>query len=602
MNWDLTDLYDNENSLYLDLEDTKKEAISFEKSYKDKLDSLKPKEFLKALDEYEAIFQVLGRVLTYAYLNFATDSKKGSFLAKIQKEATKVEESLLFFEIDFNKIDDEKQKKIIKKSIDKSFYLQNLRDGKKHQLSLLEERVLLKKELTGASAFSRLFDEHLSNLKFNFNGKEVAEEVVLSELYNKNRDIRKKASESLTNGLQSSQHLLTYIFNMIKADLKTDIEIRGYSSPEEPRHKNNKITQKSVDSLVDTVLNNCSLVSEYYKIKKDILGLDKLYDYDRYAPIDNSKDEYSFEKSKEIVLDSFKNFSKKFHKIANKAFDDKWIDVYPKEGKRGGAFSHSATPDVHPYVLLNHTDRRRDLFTLAHELGHAIHQYLSRDVGYFSGDTPLTTSETASIFAEMMVFDYIKEDLSNEELIALYASKLEDIFATLYRQSIFTTFERRVHAIDGEVSSEDFNKIWLEENQKMFKDSVELTDNYKIWWSYIPHFIHSPFYCYAYSYGQLLVFALYGAYKKSENKKEFVKQYTEFLASGGSKSPKELISSFGFDIESSEFWQIGIDEVKRLLNEFREIVKADFIKKGKYKGSSLDSNRVIADIIKMSKD
>jgi oligoendopeptidase F len=231
-----------------------------------------------------------------------------------------------------------------------------------------------------------------------------------------------------------------------------------------------------------------------------------------------------------------------------------------------------------------------------------IHQYLSREVGYLNSDTPLTTSETASIFAEMLVFDYIKNDLNRDELISLYAGKLEDIYATLYRQSIFTSFERRVHSKKDELNSDELNTIWFEENQKMFGDSLILSDGYKYWWSYIPHFIHSPFYCYAYSYGQLLVLALYRSYKDSDDKDKFIKKYIKFLSSGGSKSPKDLIGKFGFDIESSDFWQKGIEEIKTILNEFKSEVREDFKERGKLSNSSLDTNKMIDDIIKMTKE
>ncbi len=568
MNWDLKALFNSEIELQEFMQKTLKDAKLFEHTYKDKIKELKTKEFLAVLDDYEMILDEVARCSTYAFLIFSTDANKGAFFAKYQKLVNECEDKLLFFELEFNHLDEEKQEKIISKAGIKTFYLQSLKKQKKHQLSLKEEKIMLKKELVSSSAFSRLFDEHLSRLKFKFDNKEISEEEVLSELYSADRNRRKEASISLSEGLSVHLNLLSYIFNMIKTDLKIDCEIRNYKNAEEPRHIDNKITQKSVDALIQTTCKNFEIVSEYYKIKANLLGVDKLYDYDRYAPIEAEND-YDFEKSKEIVLSAFKNFDERFYEIALKAFNENWIDVYPKENKRGGAFSHSAVPKAHPYILLNYTNKRRDLFTLAHELGHSIHQYLSKDVGYLSSDTPLTTAETASVFAEMIVFDYIKSNLKDKELISLYASKLEDIFATLFRQIIFTTFERRVHSQDGELSVEELNNIWYEENAKMFGDSVILSENYKIWWSYIPHFIHSPFYCYAYSYGQLLVLALYGLYK-NQKLNNFKDKYVEFLSLGGAKSPKELIKIFEFDIEDVEFWEIGIDEVKRILNEFKK--------------------------------
>lgn len=572
VDWNLKDLYNTIEDLDNDLAIAKSLAKNFSLRYKGNLSLLSQNDFLECISEYQNIQEMIAKVMTYVYLEFATDATKGGMLNKYQQSTSAIEELLLFFELEFNNIKEDKQDEFIKNIKDFSFYLQSLKDDKKYQLSEKEEKILLKKDITSTSAFSRLFDEHFSKMTFKYNKQIKKEEEVLALLYNQDRKVRKKASKSLTKGLGKHQDLLTYIYNMIKTDLKIECELRGYKSPEEPRHISNKITQKSVDALIDTTLKNKILVERYYKRKAKLLGLDKLKDYDRYAPLGKSSAEYSFEVSKEIVLSAFKNFDERFYDIAKKAFDENWCDVYPKENKRGGAFSHSAVTSVHPYVLLNHTNQRRDLFTLAHELGHAIHQYLSRDVGYLSSDTPLTTAETASVFAEMIVFDYIKKNLADEELISLYASKLEDVFATLFRQVIFTTFERAVHSKKEELKKEELNAIWIRENKKMFGNSVKLTNNYAIWWSYIPHFVHSPFYCYAYSYGQLLVLALYGLYK-SGRQKNFKDTYYTFLSFGGSKSPKELIAMFGFDIEDEKFWQIGLEQIDRMLFEFLKLTE-----------------------------
>ena len=568
MNWDLSALYQNEDLLEKDLQNAAQRAKSFECVCKGKLGTLSANEFLEAIREYESINQVLGQVITYAFLKFAQNSNNGGFYAKYQQKQTNIAENLLFFELEFNKLHKIKQEELISSSPKYKYFLESLIEEKPYQLSQKEERILLKKEMTSASAFSRLFDEHFSRLKFSYEGKKLSEEEILSKLQDSSREVRQKAASSFTKGLKPHQPLLGYIFNMIKADLASECELRGYKNAEQPRHMDNKITQKSVDALIKTAEGSFDLVQSYYTKKAKLLGLETLYEYDRYAPLDDSKEVYDFESSKKIVLDAFKSFSPKFYEIALKAFDEGWIDVMPKDKKRGGAFSHPATPNTHPYVLLNHTDTRRDLFTLAHELGHAIHQYLSSDVGYLGSDTPLTTSETASVFAEMLVFDYIKNTLKDKEKLSLYASKIEDIFSTLYRQINFTTFERAVHQHDGELDLETFNRYWLQESKKMFGESITLSDDYKMWWSYIPHFIHSPFYCYAYSYGQLLVLALYGLYKQSD-KAEFVKNYVSFLSAGGSQSPKELIKKFNFDIEDENFWKLGIGEIQNLLEEFK---------------------------------
>ncbi|MDR2342692.1 MAG: M3 family oligoendopeptidase [Campylobacteraceae bacterium] len=570
MDWDLSTLFKDEQELEAFTQHAKTKALNFNKIYKNNLKNLTILEFNECISEYEVISQMLGRIISYASLKFAQDSNNGAFYAKYQTIYTNYSEYLIFFELEFNKLNLEVQKSFIASSGKYAYFLKELTKDKPHQLSLSTESVLLKKEQTGASAFSRLFDEYFSNLSFTYNGKKLSEEEILSLLHSKNRDVRKNASLAFTKELKKHQKLLGFIFNMIKRDLKTECEIRNYKSAEEHRHKNNKISQKSVDALIYAAQESFELVQEYYEKKRQILEFDKLYDYDRYAPLEDKDEIFEYEKSQEIILSTFESFSPIFAKIAKQAFKDGWIDVYPKPSKRGGAFSHSATVDTHPYVLLNHTNQRRDLFTLAHELGHAIHQYLSRSVGYLLSDTPLTTAETASVFAEMLVFDEMKKNADRQTKRAMLSSKLEDIFATLYRQINFTTFERAVHAKDDELSLDEFNKIWIQESSKMFGKSVELTKNYEIWWSYIPHFIHTPFYCYAYAYGQLLVLALFGLYK-SDTSGDFKQKYLEFLSSGGSKSPKELISIFGLDTEDEKFWQIGINEIKKLVNEFKEI-------------------------------
>jgi oligoendopeptidase F len=570
MNWDLSALFSSINEAEEFLKNAKFKAQEFEKKYKNRLYTLSSEEFIEALKEYEDILENIGRSLTYIYLVFATDTTKGNFLAKFQQIATEAEEHLIFFELEFIHLPIDKQQKFIDNAGVYKYYLIHLQEESYYKLSEKEEKILMKKDLTSSSAFSRLFDEHLSTLKFFFDGKYLSEEEVLSKLYLPDRNERKKAQISLTLGLKPHQHILAYIYNQVKKDWKIEyVDIRGYEDVEAPRHLSNRVSKKSVDALVNTVNENTWIVEKYYNIKKDLLGLDRLYDYDRYAPLNIEEKEITFEEAKELVLEAFKDFSPTFYEIAKKAFEEKWIDVFPKEGKRGGAFSHSATPKAHPYVLLNFTNQRRDVFTLAHELGHAIHQYLAREVGYLNQDTPLTTAETASIFAEMLLFEKIKNSLTKEELIGVYASKLEDIFATLFRQIVFTNFERRVHAED-DLTPEKYNQIWMEENQKMFGNSVILTNNYKIWWSYIPHFIHSPFYCYAYSYAQLLVLTLFKLYK--DGFENFEEKYIKFLSQGGSLPPKKQLKMFNLDIENENFWQTGMEFVKEMLKEFEGLV------------------------------
>lgn len=567
--WDLSILFQNDKELENYTSCCINETELFKKKYENKLESLTPEQFLNTLKEYENLNLKLNKIMTYAYLCFAKDTSKGSFYAQYEQECQKAEENLLFFELEFCMINENKAKEFITFCEDYHFYLTNLIKNKRYNLSQKEERVMLYMSNTGANAFSRLFDESMSSLKISFEDQKLSEEEILSKLYDHDRKIRKKAAKKFTKALNKNINLLTFILNMIKTELKNICILRGYEDAEIPRHLKNQISKQSVDSLIKITQKNFSLVERFYKKKKQILGFDTLKDYDRYAPIGKEVN-FSFEESKKIILEAFYDFSPIFGDIAKEAFEQGWIDVYPKDRKQRGAFSHSATPDSHPFILLNYTNKRRDLFTLAHELGHTIHQKLSYNVSFLNQDTPLTTAETASVFAEMLVFDYIKNKLKKEELIALYAAKIEDIFATLYRQINFTCFERRIHSYKHELNSEEISKIWMEESQKMFKESVDLTKNYALWWSYIPHFIHTPFYCYAYAYAQLLVLAFYGLYKRKE-KKNFKELYIKMLSLGGSVSPKELVSMFGLDIENENFWEIGIIEIKQIIDEFMEL-------------------------------
>ncbi|WP_299083842.1 M3 family oligoendopeptidase [uncultured Campylobacter sp.] len=634
MNWNLGELFANEAEFSGAIDSAATQARDFEAKFKDKLHALGAEEFLGALELYESISEQIGKIMSFAHLRFARDTSLGAQQAKTEQACNDISQSLLFFELEFNELDAAKQDEFIAGSGRFKYYLSLLKQRKAHQLSLPQESVLLKTSPVSGEAFSRLFDESMARMSFDFRGRKLGEEEILSLLHSSDREVRKDAAASLSAVLEQNSHLLGYIYNMIKTDLKIRCELRGYDKAEAVMHEENQINIASVDALIAETERSFDLVGKFYAKKREILGYDALYDYDRYAPLGSDESEFSFEQAKQIVLAAFEKFSLKFKQIALIAFERNWIDAMPAQNKQSGAFSHSGSRDTHPFVLLNFTRKRRDVFTLAHELGHAIHQYLSYGVGYFNSFTPLTTAETASVFCEMLVFDYMRENFSNlngslnlksaaasdssqnlkrgasqEALVgeipneravknsasqdsagscelaasdtdtpsqtandkaalrAMLAAKIEDIFATLYRQIGFTTFERRVHASADELSVEQVGELWMEESRKMFAGELILQDHYKSWWSYIPHFIHTPFYCYSYAYAQLLVLALYGLYK-SGRLENFVQIYTEFLSSGGSDAPQKLVAKFGFDINKSEFWRIGIEQVAALVDEF----------------------------------
>lgn len=615
MNWNLGELFANEVEFSGAIDSAAAQARDFELKFKDGLHALSAEEFLGALELYESISEQIGKIMSFAHLRFARDTSLGAQQAKTEQACNDISQSLLFFELEFNELDAAKQDEFIAGSGRFRYYLSLLKRRKAHQLSLPQESVLLKTSPVSGEAFSRLFDESMARMSFDFRGQKLGEEEILSLLHSSDREVRKDAAASLSAVLEQNSHLLGYIYNMIKTDLKIRCELRGYDKAEAVMHEENQINIASVDALIAETERSFGLVGKFYAKKREILGYDALYDYDRYAPLGGDESEFSFEQAKQIVLAAFEKFSPKFKQIALIAFERNWIDAMPAQNKQSGAFSHSGSRDTHPFVLLNFTRKRRDVFTLAHELGHAIHQYLSYGVGYFNSFTPLTTAETASVFCEMLVFDYMRENFSNlngssnlksaaasdgsqnfkrsasqdsvgsceysardtdtpsqtasdkTALRAMLAAKIEDIFATLYRQIGFTTFERRVHASADELSVEQVGELWMEESRKMFAGELILQDHYKSWWSYIPHFVHTPFYCYSYAYAQLLVLALYGLYK-SGRLENFVQIYTEFLSSGGSDAPQKLVAKFGFDINKSEFWRIGIEQVATLVDEF----------------------------------
>lgn len=568
--WDLNALFKDIKAVDIFAQHLKKQAQIFEKKYNGKV--AETSDIDSIIKEYENICEGIARIATFTFLLFAKNTANGAIYAKYELVINEIQNYIIFFEVEFANLDEKIAKKIIAKSSQYSYFLSKIFAAKSHTLTKDQEKIILALSPVGGSAFSRMFDEFMSKLTFKLDSHKLTEEEILSKLHDKSRTKRQKAQKVLTKKLKKSAFILGYILNVIKKETAIMAKIRHYPKAESFRHIDNQISQKSVDSMIEIVESNFAISQQYYAIKSNILGIKKLKDFDRYAPLGfKEKSEIPYNEAKQLVIETYNDFSPVFGKIVESAFKNGWVDSAPCANKRGGAFSHGATPKAHPYILLNYTNSRRDIFTIAHEFGHAIHQELSKKVGYLNMDTPLTTAETASVFGEMLLFDRMKRNLKGDELLSLYAGKLEDIFSTLFRQVIMTNFERRIHAKSDELSIESLNNIWIDENAKMFGKSLKLTKNYAFWWSYIPHFIHSPFYCYAYAYGQLLSLALFGLYKQNAN--NFVEKYIIFLSAGGSQSPKDLVAIFGFDIESVTFWNIGMKEVEKMLNEFKELAK-----------------------------
>lgn len=584
--WNLNDLYKgiNDKRIERDIRKIRQSAESFEKRYRNKIKSTKlnSSTLLKAVRELEQISEGIGRILAFAYLLFAGDTnnqKYGAFLQSMQEKTTEIRKKLMFFDLEWVALPEKTAKKLLRDSKLSNYthFLRHERKYKPHTLSEPEEKILAEKANTGSRAFSRLFDEVINNIKFKIklNGQiqNLTETEVLSLLYDSDRKVRKAASVSLTDGLDQNSHILTYIFNTLVNDHSINDRLRSYSHIMASRNLSNEIDEQTVNTLLDSCMKNYSMVEKYYSLKKKLLGLKKMYDYDRYAPVLSEDKTIRYDESKKIILEAFDDFSPKMAQIAKLFFDKNWIDAELREGKRGGAFSHGTVPSVHPYVFVNYSGKLRDVMTVAHEVGHGIHQYLSRKQGYFQADTPLTTAETASVFAEILVFHKLIENEKNKKIkLALMCGKLEDIFATVFRQVVMTKFEESLHTArreEGELPKERIDEFWIQTNNAMFGKSVELTDNYKIWWMYIPHFIHSPFYCYAYSFGELLVLALYQKYL--EEGEPFVHKYIDMLSSGGNDAPENIVGKVGVDINDSGFWLGGLNLLRNMVMETEDL-------------------------------
>ncbi|MFH1623955.1 MAG: M3 family oligoendopeptidase [Pseudomonadota bacterium] len=579
--WDLTHLYSNteDPSIERDVEKLRRGVSDFSRKYRGKVGDLDPKGLYTAVCELERLNELLSKIGSFAFLNYATqsqDAKAGAFLQKIHEIESDLQRDLVFFNLDWANLDNQVAKNLLlSPEIEKyRHFLNVLKKYKPHLLSEIEERLLVEKEPTGISSLTRLFDKIISQKKFGERAR--TEQEILADLYNASREVRKKASEELTAGLSDYLHILTHIFNTVLGEHMIMDRLRKYPEWISSRNLSNEVDEKTVNALTDAVKSRYDIPVRYYRLKKKMLGYSELFDYDRYAPLPFSSERVlPWDECREIVLAAFDDFSKEVKDVALMFFDERWIHAPVMLGKRGGAFAHPCTPDVHPYVMVNYTGNIRDVQTVAHELGHGIHQFLgARNQGYFNSRTPLTMSETASVFAEMLVFrKQLKMAAHREEEISLICSKLEAMFATVFRQISMYLFEDAIHRERrnrGEVSKERFGELWMKTQTEMFGDSVGLTENYSVWWSYIPHFLHAPGYVYAYAFGELLTLSLYKNYEKEGL--PFIPKYIELLSSGGRDSPPNLVKSFGIKLDDPDFWLEGLIIMDEMLSRLEELI------------------------------
>lgn len=574
--WDLSDLYTGaqDGSIKADQSTLRQVVADFSNLYKGRVGDLTETDFLEMLIKYEYIHDTIGKMGSFAYLQWSTDTTNtefGKLLQQITEFSSEISQLLVFFDIEWLALDDVRAQEFIQSEKLKGYrhYLESARRYKPHILSEKEEQLLTAKSVTGSQAWVRYFDETLGAAKFEFEGKQLSEQEVLSKMHDPDREVRIKAAKSLTHGFNGLKRSLTFVFNTLLADKQANDALRGYKSWISGRNLSNQISDETVDTLVRSVVERYGTVQRYYKLKKALLGLDTMFEYDRYAPIAKNETRVSWDDARTMVLESFGDFNAEMAQIAGRFFDEKWIDAAIRPGKRGGAYAASTVPSVHPYVFMNYDGKLRDVQTLAHELGHGVHQYLSREQGILQCDTPLTTAETASVFAEMLVFKKILRQLDDpREKLALITSKIDDTIATVFRQVSMNRFEDAMHTArrsEGELSSDDFSRMWRSTQMALYGDSVELTSDYDIWWCYIPHFLHTPGYVYAYAFGELLVLALYDRYEKGQP--EFQERYLELLRAGGSDWPEKLISKLGVDINNPDFWLNGLDILDDLVSQ-----------------------------------
>jgi len=545
--------------------------------YTGKVASLSSAELLKAVARLEELAAGLGRLWAYAQLNFSTrvnHPPSGGLLQRVKECASLVQKEVVFFDLEWAAVPDAQARALLDDPVLSPYrhYLEAARRYRPHLLSHIEERLLAEISPVGRSSWITLFEKMHGAKRYGEAAR--TQEDVLADLYSPLRDVRRKAAEELTAGLRGDLHVLAHTFNTILAEKMIEDRMRRYPQWISAMNLANELDDDTVNGLVDAVTARYGMVERYYSLKRRILGLDELCDYDRYAPVPYVPEQIlDWAACRRQVLRAFEAFSPEMAAVAERFFDEGWIHAPVLPGKKGGAFAHPTIPQVHPYVLVNYTGNFRDVETVAHELGHGVHQVLAARSGYFNSDTPLTLAETASVFGEMLVFKDLMSDIQEPgERLGLICAKIESVFATVFRQIAMNRFEEGIHTArrnGGELSEADFSRLWMETQKTMFGSSVTLTEGYAVWWAYIGHFLHSPGYVYAYAFGELLVFALYSLHEQGHP--DFVRKYLALLEAGGSDTPYVLLAPFGLDLRDPGFWHRGLDVIEAMVREAEEL-------------------------------
>jgi oligoendopeptidase F len=581
--WDLSPLVDGEGDAGVEraLDAAAERASAFAERYAGTLAELDSAGLQAAMEELAAIHDLVGRAGSYASLRFATDSAdpaRGALLQLVQERATGLETKLLFFELEWAALDDARAEQLLADNglAFAAHHLRSARRYRPHLLSEPEEKILAEKSISSQASWARLFGELMTALRVDLDGEQTTLEVALARLQDSDRVRRREAAEAVSAALEPGLRTRGFIYNTLVHDKSVEDRLRSYPHWLASRNLANEASDESVMALIEAVRNRFDIPQRWYVLKAKLLGIDRIADYDRAAPVLTEDLSFSFAESREFVLDTYAAFSPEAGRITRRFFDERWIDAPVRPNKRGGAFCSYGVPSVHPYVMLNFTARRRDVLTMAHELGHGLHAALAQPQGVFHQGTPLTLAETASVFGETLVFERLLDAAgSDEQRLGLLAERIDGAIATVFRQMAMNRFEHLVHTRrrgEGELSIDRINESWIEAQTELFGDSVQITDGYRMWWSYVPHFINTPGYVYAYAYGQLLALSAYGRY--AEQGEPFVPRYLELLAAGGSRSPEQLGQIIGIDLADPGFWDAGLALVEAQLTEAEQLAAA----------------------------
>jgi len=577
--WDLSDLYPGKDSAEFraGLEEAKSLATKFEADYKGRLVELtKDGQLIKAIKDSEALADLTGRIGSFAFLQYAqksTDPDRAKFMGDTNEALTNLSTKVLFFELELNRIEDADLEAAFARDAELARYrtwFAELRKAKRYQLDDKLEELFQDKSVTSFSSWNRLFDETLSSLQFEVDGEMLNMESTLHLLSEKDEKKREAAFKALGKTLAENARLFTHLTNVLAKDKEISDRWRGYEDIADSRHMANSVEREVVDALQAAVQEAYPRLSHrYYRMKAKWFGKDKLNSWDRNAPLPTSDERiWDWDSAVSTVMEAYGKFSPELAEWAKPFFNSGWIDAPTGSGKLSGAFAHSTVPSAHPYLMLNYLGRSRDIMTLAHELGHGVHQRLAAAQGPILSNTPLTLAETASVFGEMLTFRHLLNSTTDpKQRFALLSSKVEDMLNTVVRQIAFYTFERRVHTArrQGELKTEEINQIWLDVQKESLGDAIIQNEGYDIFWAYIPHFIHSPFYVYAYAFGDCLVNSLYAQYEKANE--GFAERYFELLKAGGSKHHSELLKPFGLDAKDPQFWSLGLSMIEGLIDE-----------------------------------